>query len=218
MKGLLIKDFKLLKNQKTLFLIVIPISIMLLMTGTNPSFLISYVTIIFSMVSISTISNDESDNGNAFLFSLPISRKNYVNEKYVFSILIGMLAWAASTLASTIFVYIRHTEKSMTQWFIIAAIYLIVFVIFLEIVLPIQLKFGTERGRAALMTVVIILFLLVYAGMKGLKQTGADVSAIIDRMLKMSPLIGLLGVLAVCILGGIISYTVSLKIMNKKEF
>ena len=33
---------------------------------------------------MSSISYDEFDNGNAFLFSLPITRKDYVLEKYIF--------------------------------------------------------------------------------------------------------------------------------------
>ena len=58
MKGLLIKDFKLLKNQKQFFVVIGVISIMLLLTNENPSFTITYTTMMFSMFTMSTISYD----------------------------------------------------------------------------------------------------------------------------------------------------------------
>ena len=82
MKGLLIKDFKLLKNQKQFFLIIGLITFMFLVTNDSPYFTITYATMMFSMFTMSTISYDEYDNGAAYLFSLPISRKGYVAEKY----------------------------------------------------------------------------------------------------------------------------------------
>ena len=78
MKGLLIKDFKLLKNQKQFFLIIGLITFMFLVTNDSPYFTITYATMMFSMFTMSTISYDEYDNGAAYLFSLPISRKGYV--------------------------------------------------------------------------------------------------------------------------------------------
>ena len=44
---------------------------------------VGYVTFIFTLFTVSTISYDEYDNGYPFLFTLPITRRQYVNEKYV---------------------------------------------------------------------------------------------------------------------------------------
>ena len=66
MKGLLIKDFKLMKNQKNfLFVIFIGATASMLLSGFS-SFLMGYFPFICSFFVLSTISYDEFDNGNAF--------------------------------------------------------------------------------------------------------------------------------------------------------
>ena len=83
MKGLLIKDFKLMKMQKNFFLMMIAIVIAISFFQNEISFPLGFLPFVISLFSLSTISYDEFDNGNAFLFSLPISRKDYVKEKYL---------------------------------------------------------------------------------------------------------------------------------------
>ena len=57
------------------------------------TFAIGFLTFVMSLFSVSSISYDEFDNGNAFLFSLPITRTTYVVEKYCFGLILGLSAW-----------------------------------------------------------------------------------------------------------------------------
>ena len=61
MKGLLIKDFMLLKNQKQFFGVIGGISILLLFTSKNPNFAIGYMTILFTLFTVNTITYDQYD-------------------------------------------------------------------------------------------------------------------------------------------------------------
>ncbi len=72
MKGLLIKDFRLMKTQIRMFLIFIAIAVAMAISADDTSFMIGFITFVFSLFTLSTISYDEFDNGNAFLFTLPI--------------------------------------------------------------------------------------------------------------------------------------------------
>ena len=85
MKGLLIKDFKLLKVQKNFFLLILCITIgMEIFTNSaSSSFIIGFLSFVATLFTLSSISYDEFDNGNAFLFSLPITRKSYVTEIWI---------------------------------------------------------------------------------------------------------------------------------------
>ena len=56
MKGLLIKDFKLMKNQKNFFFIMIFIAAAMLFAEFESTFVVSYFTMIASMFVLSTIS------------------------------------------------------------------------------------------------------------------------------------------------------------------
>ena len=100
MKGLLIKDFKLLKVQKNSFLLILCIAIgmEIFTNSTSSSFIIGYLSFVATLFTLSSISYDEFDNGNAFLFSLPITRKSYVIEKYGFGMIMGSSFWAFGTL------------------------------------------------------------------------------------------------------------------------
>lgn len=60
---------------------------------------------------MSTISYDEFDNGNAFLFSMPITRKSYTVEKYAFGLIFGMVFW----LLATVIALIAGTVRAVAQ-------------------------------------------------------------------------------------------------------
>lgn len=42
------------------------------------------MTMFGAMIAVGTLSYDETDNGLAFLMTLPVDRKTYVREKYLF--------------------------------------------------------------------------------------------------------------------------------------
>ena len=73
MKGLLIKDFKLMMMQKNFFAMIVVIAVVMTVFTDDIAFPLGFLTFVVSMFTLSTISYDEFDNGNAFLFSLPVS-------------------------------------------------------------------------------------------------------------------------------------------------
>ncbi len=149
MKGLLIKDFKLLKNQKNFFIILIAISIGMSAYMEDVSFIIGYLTSICSLFTLSSISYDEFDNGYAFLFSLPITRKGYVLEKYSFGFIVGIISWLFATTIAII-AGLMKGSIILKDIIIIALLELLVLVILLSVMLPFQLKFGGEKAELQL--------------------------------------------------------------------
>lgn len=218
MKGLLIKDLKLLKNQRTFFLIVCLAGVMLMVTNAEPSFVISYLTFIFSVFTISSISYDEYDNGYAFLFSLPVSRKTYVREKYLFGLILGGGAWLVSTLMVSASVAARGMVTDWREWLVTACVYLIMFFIFILVILPLQLKFGSEKGRVAMISVVAVIFILSFFAVKLVTWLGIDIDAALARLAAagMAQILG--GAAVVCCVLAVVSYNISQNIMKKKEF
>ena len=109
MKGLLIKDFKLLKGQKNFFMAITAISIIMIIVSPGTSFPIGFLGFVGALFSLSSISYDEFDNGNAFLFSLPITRKDYVLEKYIFGLISGIMSLLLGTVISLVVIGITKT-------------------------------------------------------------------------------------------------------------
>ena len=102
MKGLLVKDFCIMKLQKTFFIMIFVMALVFAWSFKNPSYMVSFLTFISSIFVLTTISYDEFDNGYTFLFTLPVSRRIYVLEKYVFGLILGAGTWCVCTVIAAI--------------------------------------------------------------------------------------------------------------------
>lgn len=107
MKGLLIKDFKLMLMQKNFFIIIIVVACLISISSQDPTFMIGFITLILSLFTVSTISYDEFDNGYPFLLTLPFSRKTYVLEKYVYGLILGTGAWIVSVMICSLMLIVQ---------------------------------------------------------------------------------------------------------------
>ena len=75
MKGLLMKDLKLMLTQFA-FLILLPAvgAVFVVPTG-EMSMGFGYITAISGLIGVTTVNYDSYDNGFAYLFTLPVSRR-----------------------------------------------------------------------------------------------------------------------------------------------
>lgn len=217
MKGLLVKDFRLLKVQKNFFLLIIAVAIGMALFTNDVAPMLGFLAFVLSIFTLSTISYDEFDNGNAFLFSLPVSRKDYAIEKYCLGLILEGGALVLATLLSLIFSQIWDTTSGAEIG--MSALILIPLLFVLQgIMIPFQLKFGGEKGRIALL---ITLGLLALAGIgveKLARMVGIDVWAILNSlsMMSLGMMVGIATAIAAIFLG--VSLKISISIMNKKEF
>ncbi|MBQ8559346.1 MAG: ABC-2 transporter permease [Tyzzerella sp.] len=216
MKGLLLKDLSILKTQGRSFVIIIAIAMFMLIAGNNTTFAVIYANILFVTFGITTLSYDTHDNGYAFLFTLPISRKLYVMEKYVFSLL-SIATGATFSLVLMVGVSLIKDNYVLTTSdlaFIIG--YALGSIIFLSIMLPINLKFGPEKGRIAM---IIVIAVIVTSGFSISKVVGKmDLTKLYWGIREIKPMVvtGILVMIVLVILS--VSYLISCKIMRKKEF
>lgn len=217
MKGLLIKDLRLMKMQKNFFILIIVIGIGLVLAGNEISFTLVFLSFVISLFSISTISYDEFDNGYPFLFTLPISRSLYVKEKYVLSLILGLGSLILATVICAIITLLKNNIPLFDL--LMMALMILPYIILVQaIMIPFQLKFGAERGRIAIIGVlgaIILLGILIFQGLKILKINFAVIVEQIS-VLDIRVLGFILVILAVVIL--FISLIISIKIMKQKEF
>lgn len=221
MKGLLIKDLKLMKTQSKFILIVAMIVAAMAVYGTqDPSFLIMYATLVGCIMSISSISYDEMDNGSVFLFTLPVSRQGYVTEKYVFGFIMCVCAWLVGIGAAAAGGLIKSTYTFMDT-FIMALPYLPVMLFILAFMLPFRLQFGNDKGRVVYM--IIMGGGLVFAALAGkfINSMHIDtnpLTELAERIEAMDVRVLAAGGAALAAAAFLISLAVSIAIMKKKEF
>ena len=220
MKGLLMKDFQLMKNQgKILLAIFVVIAVFGIIADGNSSFLTAYITIFLALFTTSTISYDEYDSGYLFLFTLPVSRKGYVTEKYVFGFLSILIAWCAGMAAGTAAFLRSAPHGSMTDWFISGTLYIATAVIFLSFMIPVRLKFEAEMARYANLIAIIamlVIYTLIMGGIEYLPESWtANVAAFFNGLGDMGIWMCVMTAALVIL---IISYLCSRRIILHKEF
>ncbi|MCI8583549.1 MAG: ABC-2 transporter permease [Dorea sp.] len=218
MKALLIKDWKLLMSQKQFFLVTIVIVGAFLFTARNPAFVVSYATIMYTVFTISTISYDDYHNGMSFLMTLPVSRTDYVAEKYTFGILMGSGTSAVVMAAAAAVFKVRDTGLSAEELLLSVMTAMLVAVFFLAFTIPVQLKFGAEKGRMALMAVSMLCFVLVMGGAVLAERMGWKAGDLFEKV-EEAPLgmvVCAMGAGCVCIL--LLSAVISLRVLKQREF
>lgn len=221
MKGLLIKDFKLMKAQKNFFFVMLAVLVLVAATSDDSSFPIGFTAFMGILFTLSSISYDEFDNGNAFLFSLPITRKGYVLEKYGFGVILGIgslflavcLLFAVRLVKGQPFHAAGFSEIGFTVLTVLALTW-----VFLSLMLPLQLKFGSEKGRIAILGVFGVAAVLGALASKAAAFFQISVTAVWDGLSAMG--VGMAGVLLLVLSFGILvfSMAVSMAIVKKKEF
>lgn len=217
MKGLLVKDFKLMTMQRNFLIVMVVIAAATVFTTTDTTFMVGFLSFIMMMFAVSTISYDDFDNGSSFLFTLPISRKGYVTEKYCFGMLLCLggvaLSLVLALFAAAIKEGIVFSETLASAPFILAGAILL-----LSLSIPMQIKFGAEKSRLALAAVGGIAILLSYGISKISDWLGFDIMVSIDNLSSINIGVIMIGTVALALCLMLLSMRVSLAIMGKKGF
>lgn len=215
MKGLLIKDFRLNMKRKSVLVIFAALSVMMTyMQGGE--FGITYMTMLCSIYAIGTISYDDMDNCMPFLLCLPISRKDYVKEKYLFCFAFGAIGWLFAVVLAIVGAIVRGSTGDIPELLVTALITIPIYLLILSLLIPIQVRYGAEKSRVVLMVlgggvaVVAITFMNVVPA-----ETALRIGMAFDG-LSVGVILAILFVAAV--IGVTVSYTICCSILEKKEY
>lgn len=217
MKALFIQDIRYMLTQKSFLALIALVGIVLAMSqNDNYIFVIGYLGFMGMITGMMSITMDDQNHGLTFLFSLPIDRRVYVREKYLFIIFMGLFFGISATALCLLFRVFADYKAPIDEILATGVGTLIVMLLFVCFMLPLQLKFGAERARLASFIAIGLFFAAVL--LAGLVVNFADALPFIQAFLSLSPaaLAGIgLAVLIVCLR---ISYSASLRIILRREF
>ncbi len=221
MKGLLIKDSRIILGQKKLLILYFFVSIMLGFTMSS-SFIVSYFPMIGMMLVISTISYDNHENGMGFLMTMPVRPGDYAVAKYIFAVVGLFLTWAVAILMQFITLFVQKTPFDVSELIVEDFMILPVFFIITSIMIPVEFKFSSEKSKIVLFVLCGIIVLIMIAG-KGVLEFihsnfGVDFEAMAAKADTLSPVTVVAALYAVCVVIISISMMISIRIMQKKEF
>ena len=214
MKGLIIKDIKLLKNMILFLGIFAGVAILMLIKGTNLIFPCTIFALITSYTAIATISYDEYDRGYATIFTLPITRKDYVLEKYLLTLTLGAAAFFLLAIcAMFIMSFEGQSLDYIFEHFSFVLVMLPIIIIFEALILPFKLKFSAEKSTIVLF--IIIGTFLFFGRLFFAQIADLDLSSVVSE--SVSPLL-LVGLYILSIVLFLLSLKVSIKIIKGREF
>lgn len=164
MKGLLLKDFYMMKKYCRAYLLIVVVFTAVSLVSDDNMFFIFYPCLLCGMIPVNLLSYDERSHWIAYSGTLPYTKTQIVSSKY----LIGLSAQMAVLLITGIAQGIkmgRHGGLFANNYLMALMLAMFIMSAFSSICLPFIFKFGTEKGRIA------------YYGMVGFVCAGAFVAA-----------------------------------------
>ena len=226
MKGLMVKDLRLLFSQKKTWITYILLCLMMGFSMQG-AFIVGYTVMLAGVIGISTISYDQADNGMPFLFTLPTDREGYVREKYLLCLLMEAAGAVLGLAVCEITSLIKNGSAVPMDDIRSAIIVIPVMICLVSFMTPINLKYGAEKARLVMMIAYGIVGAVLAAGLVLLQDIlpNADhsfwvkVKVFLDETLGGTYFWTIPVVLTVLALGIMyLSYRISVKIMTNKEF
>ena len=218
MKGLLIKDMHLLKDNRMLVAVIFAIAILFMFTRADASMIVSFITLIMTMLVVSSISYDDFDQSNSFLMTLPITRDLYVKEKYVLGMLLAGSGWISSSILASVFQIMSNTKVDVGEWGTTLFVLLMVAILSMAIMIPIQLKFGGDKGRIAMIGFVLFAFLIGGGVIAICNYANIDLNKLLTSIIQIDRIYILLITFLLVLMCLFVSYKTALHVMRKKQF
>ena len=217
-RGLMEKDLRLFFRQgSNLFLVLAFIALFFILTGkTGATFIATYIPSVMAVYSGNTISYDENEHGYTYLFTLPVNKKMYVREKYLFSFIMTVCGWGIGVICAGIAVLIKPGEVFDLEMLAMELITIFVFQAIAGIVIAIRLRYEGEKGRFVLPIAILVIFAGCYIiGSFVMANLGLIEMYMIGEMGDFEIAISLI---VLSLLVWFASYKYSMRIMKKKEF
>ena len=226
MKGLFVKDLKLLSKSARSYVIILLVVIvwMTQLTDSNESFIIGYTAMMAGIFITNTITMDTNGGSLPYLMTLPGTRKTYVIEKYLLII--------TGTFLFSMLIAFGCMALNPNRWIqiLIEGVAIFATISFYHMIMvPLQLKYN-EKSRIALLGILggAILTSLLISNLANKANSArmwislsAVKNAVIDfaeRVLSWNKIMVIIVLCWFWFLCWGVSIFFSIRIMQKKEF
>lgn len=215
MKGLLVKDFRLLTANREFIILTLLLGVgMLIFASGRQLFPLMFVMFVAAIVGAGTINDDEADNGNAFLFTMPFSVREYVAEKYLFCFMLSFGAMVVMAVGAAAAVLLGKGDR-VSGFGATYVLSLVAAVLMQAWTIPVNLRFGGRKSNIANAVIFFVVFaaiaLILNMFTPGIGPVYETVSAMGLKVIAAAGFVAAALIYAA-------SIAVSLRIMAKKEF
>ena len=163
MKGLLLKDWYIIRNKGKVFFLIIPIYLLIALGGSQNYFFLFFTAVFVAMVPRTLAAYDEHAHWNRYTAVLPLSKGQLVLSRYLIllfftlaslllMVLIALGAWQLPVFDSSA-VGLKALPANLALMVAITFFYA-------AFSMPLLYRFGVEKGRV-MQSVLMIAFMVV---------------------------------------------------------
>lgn len=219
MKGILLKDFYNLNGQLKMYAFFPLFGLLMAYLQHSAIIMIFMIGILIVTVPMSAFAYDDMADFSTYALTMPITRKDLVLSKYVLSFLItlvcGIVAMVAEVILLQLFGGAYFDDATLQDASLYTLVYMCVMNMVNCILLPLNFKFGTEKGR--------IFFFLIFFGIGGAGYALNYLSTLMEpaQLASLSAFLNQYGLylfIFVVIAVEVISLWISTHILKHKEY
>lgn len=221
MKGLLVKDLRLMFTTKLVFVVII-MALLMSIFATDAPYILVLVGSLFSVSLVAmTCGNDEMNNVKAYLLTLPTSRRDYVIEKYLLTIVMMIISNVVMLTICLALAFKLGEPIDRLEIAINLGIGTIIGNVMAAAVLMLSIVFNSRIYRLVVAIIGGAVF-LVAIGIKKfvIAETFTMQQPILNAIewMEQNPIetIGIFNIAAILLM--VVSFVISLITINRKEF
>ena len=208
MIGLIYKDLMVMRKTLALYWVIFAVYGYMGIAYDQGGLLFAMVLVLSSILPVSSIAYDERCKWDKIANTAPLSRKEIVMAKYLFAILLTVFSVAVCFV-----IYLFDSRMPMTEKLIMCYMLTMGGMLYQALLLPVNIKFGAEKGRNIMLAIMFIPVLLVVA----VSNTGlVDLSAVVQFLENNEQLIPYIVTATVAVVYAA-SVTLSVKIYENKD-
>lgn len=216
MKGLILKDiYNAMTQGKALIFMIVIFGVCFANAASGT--LIMMCTIYAAVMVVNNLALDEMCSWEVYALTMPVTRSQLVLSKYIVSVaysLCGILLGIVMTAALRVLGF-GQGQSSPELILAISVTGLAMATVFIALLIPVNFKFGVQKGRFVLLGIAALI------GGGGVMLSGNEGSKIMIAFERFGQMNGATTALITIIFVAVvldISYIISTKIVEKKEF
>ncbi len=217
MKGLLIKDFYLITQNKKTFLIYL-FCCAFMALSVDVSFVAGYIAMLFGIITMSTLSYDEYDRGMTFLMTLPVDGRTYVREKFFLLAINEMIGFVTGFIFMAISFAFKGQLNTLGENVISLFVFTCATGALMTMMIPIELKYGVEKGRIVMMVFYGVFGVSIAALSRLLAKPENFALSLIEKLNSIPEWVVIVFAVLLLICIVMTTYLFSLRVMEKKEY
>ncbi len=148
MKGLLLKDFYMMKKYCRSYFLIAVIFLVVSLLGNGNLFFVFYPCLLCGMIPVSLLAYDERSHFMQYSATLPYTKAQIVSSKYVLGLLVQAAVLVVTAVAQAVKMSLKGNFEIVDFLIMVLSLF-VVSTLASSIALPFIFKLGVEKGRLA---------------------------------------------------------------------